>query len=49
MNSKDIIDAFTYVANEKGIDKSNLTSIIEDIFLTLFLKNLVKKMKINLV
>ena len=38
MNSKDIIDAFTYVANEKGIDKSNLTSIIEDIFLTLISK-----------
>ncbi len=38
MNSKDIIDAFSYVANEKGIDKSNLTSIIEDIFLTLITK-----------
>jgi len=38
VNSKDIIDAFSYVANEKGIDKSNLTSIIEDIFLTLISK-----------
>ena len=38
MNSKDIIDAFSYVANEKGIDKSNLASIIEDIFLTLITK-----------
>ena len=38
MNSKEIIDAFTYVANEKGIDKTNLTAIIEDIFLTLIVK-----------
>ena len=38
MNSKDIIDAFTYVANEKGIDKASLTAIIEDIFLTLIAK-----------
>ena len=38
MNSKDIIDAFTYVANEKGIDKISLTAIIEDIFLTLISK-----------
>ena len=38
MNSKDIIDAFTYVANEKGIDKVSLTAIIEDIFLTLIAK-----------
>ena len=38
MNSKEIIDAFSYVANEKGIDKINLTSIIEDIFLTLISK-----------
>ena len=38
MDSKDIIDAFTYVANEKGIDKANLTAIIEDIFLTLITK-----------
>ena len=26
MNSKEIIDAFTYVANEKGIDKKKLTA-----------------------
>jgi len=38
VNSKDIIDAFTYVANEKGIDKASLTAIIEDIFLTLIAK-----------
>ena len=38
MNSKEIIDAFSYVANEKGIDKINLTSIIEDIFLILISK-----------
>ena len=38
MNSKEIIDAFTYVANEKGIDKASLTAIIEDIFLTLIAK-----------
>ena len=38
MNSKDIIDAFTYVANEKGIDKASLTAIVEDIFLTLISK-----------
>jgi N utilization substance protein A len=38
VNSKEIIDAFTYVANEKGIDKHNLTAIIEDIFLTLITK-----------
>ena len=38
MNSKEIIDAFTYLANDKGIDKSSLTSIVEDIFLTLITK-----------
>ena len=38
MNSKEIIDAFTYVANEKSIDKMNLTAIIEDIFTTLIAK-----------
>jgi len=38
VNSKEIIDAFTYVANEKGIDKTSLTAIIEDIFLTLISK-----------
>ena len=38
MNSKEIIDAFTYVANEKGIDKMNLTTIIEDIFTSLIEK-----------
>jgi len=35
VNSKDIIDAFTYLAREKGIDKNNLTLIIEEIFLAL--------------
>ena len=38
MNSKEIIDAFTYVANEKSIDKMNLTAIVEDIFTTLIEK-----------
>jgi len=38
LNSKEIIDAFTYLAKEKGIDKSSLTSIVEDIFLTLISK-----------
>jgi len=38
VNSKEIIDAFTYVANEKGIDKMNLTTIVEDIFTTLIEK-----------
>ena len=38
MNTKEIIDAFTYVANEKSIDKMNLTTIIEDIFTTLIEK-----------
>ena len=38
MNSKDIIDAFTYVAKEKGIDKVRLTAIIVEIFLTLIAK-----------
>ena len=38
MNSKDIIDAFSYLAREKGIDKNNLTLIIEEIFLTLIEK-----------
>tara|TARA_Y100001970_G_scaffold22181_1_gene25547 strand:- start:8602 stop:9843 length:1242 start_codon:yes stop_codon:yes gene_type:complete len=38
VNSKEIIDAFAYVANEKSIDKMNLTAIIEDIFTTLIEK-----------
>jgi N utilization substance protein A len=38
VNSKEIIDAFTYVANEKSIDKMNLTAIVEDIFATLIAK-----------
>jgi N utilization substance protein A len=36
--NKDIIDAFKIVATEKGIDKTNLSSIIEDLFI-----NIIKK------
>ena len=49
MNSKDIIDAFSYLAREKGIDKNNLTLIIEEIFLTLIEKNTGKNILRNLV
>ena len=38
MINKDIIEAFKIVATEKGIDKTNLSSIIEDLF-----TNLIKK------
>ena len=38
MINKDIIEAFKVVATEKGIDKTNLSSIIEDLF-----TNLIKK------
>ena len=38
MINKDIIDAFKIVATEKGIDKTNLSSIIEDLFI-----NIIKK------
>ena len=35
MDSKIIIDSFSYVAKETGLNKEDLASIIEDIFLTL--------------
>ena len=38
MINKDIIDAFKIVATEKGIDKTNLSSIIENLFI-----NIIKK------
>ena len=38
MINKNIIDAFKIVAKEKGIDRTNLSSIIEDLFI-----NLIKK------
>ena len=38
MNSKDIIEAFTYVAKEKNIEKNNLSSIIEEIFTSMIVK-----------
>ena len=38
MNSKDIIEAFSYVAKEKNIDKNNLSGIIEEIFMSMIVK-----------
>ena len=38
MNSKDIIEAFTYVAKEKNVEKTYLTSIIEEIFTSMIVK-----------
>ena len=38
MNAKDIIDSFSYVAKEKGIEKNELSAIIEDLFTTLIVK-----------
>ena len=35
MDSKNIIDSFSYVAKETGLNKSNLANIIEEIFITL--------------
>ena len=35
MDSKIIIDSFSYVAKETGLNKSNLANIIEEIFITL--------------
>ena len=36
--NKDIIQAFTLLAKEKNIDRTNLSTIIEDIFMTLIYK-----------
>ena len=38
MINKDIIEAFSVVAKEKNIDRTNLSTIIEDIFMTLIYK-----------
>ena len=38
MNTKEIIDAFTFVANEKGINKTNLSNIIEELFISIIAK-----------
>ena len=38
MDSKVIIEAFSYLAKEKNIDRTNLSTIIEDIFMTLIAK-----------
>ena len=38
MNSKDIIEAFSYIAKEKNVEKTYLTSIIEEIFTSMILK-----------
>ena len=38
MINKDIIEAFSVVAKEKSIDRTNLSTIIEDIFMTLIYK-----------
>ena len=38
MDSKIIIDAFSELAKEKGIDKNQLTNIIEEVFMSLIEK-----------
>ena len=38
MNSKEIIEAFSYVAKEKNVEKTYLTNIIEEIFTSMLLK-----------
>ena len=38
MINKDIIEAFSMLAKEKNIDRTNLSTIIEDIFMTLIYK-----------
>ena len=38
MINKNIIEAFKVVATEKGIDKTNLSTIIEDLFVNLIRK-----------
>ena len=38
MDSKIIIDAFSELAKEKGIDKNHLTNIIEEVFMSLIEK-----------
>ena len=38
MINKDIIEAFSMLAKEKNIDRTNLSTIIEDVFMTLIYK-----------
>ena len=38
MDSKNIIESFSYVAKETGINKTNLATIIEEIFIILIEK-----------
>ena len=38
MINKDIIEAFSIVAKEKNIDRTNLSTIIEDLFMTMIYK-----------
>ena len=38
MINKDIVEAFSLLAKEKDIDRTNLSTIIEDIFMTLIHK-----------
>ena len=38
MINKDIIEAFATLAKEKDIDRTNLSTIVEDIFMTLIYK-----------
>ena len=38
MINKDIIEAFSQLAKEKDIDRTNLSTIIEDIFMSLIYK-----------
>ena len=37
-SEKEIIEAFSILAKEKNIDRTNLSTIIEDIFMTLIYK-----------
>ena len=46
MNSKDIIEAFTYVAKEKNVEKTYLTSIIEEIFTSMIVKKYGEEYKV---
>ena len=43
MINKDIIEAFSLLATEKDIDRTNLSTIIEDIFMTLIYKKYVEE------
>ena len=41
-NNQSIIEAFSVIAREKNIDRTNLGTIIEDLFMTLIEKNMGK-------